>query len=136
MTQATPAASLAAAAQTLTLGTVGTDMFVGLARRTDATVPRKAIFFQDYGGAQPEPYFGTAKQSVWAPRVQVLVRDEPAQYQRGENTCRSVLEKLHRATVSGFVDVLALQSSPTPIGPDGDGCHRWTMNFQMRVVQR
>jgi hypothetical protein len=136
MTQAAPASLLATAAQTAGLGTVGTDLFVGPVRNHSTGMPRRAAFFLDYGAPPPEPYMQTAKASLWSPRVQVTLRDEPKQWDRGETTARAFLEALHRVAISGVVDVLALNGSPTPLGADGDGCPRFTINFQMRVKQR
>lgn len=135
MTQLATAAALATAAQTAALGTLGTDLFVGPVRNAGTGIPKRAVFFLDYGAPAPEPYMQTAKASLWSHRVQVTVRDEPTQWARGETTARAFLEALHRGTVSGAVDVLAL-NGPNPLGADGDGCPRFTINFQVRVKQR
>lgn len=136
MTQFAPAQKLAEAAQAAAAGTLGTDLFVGPTRNHGTGAPRRAVFFLDYGGPPPEPYMHTSKQSLWSPRVQVMVRDEPTQWARGVAKAQELLEKLHLAVINGVVDVLALNASPIPIGADGDGCPRWTINFQVRVKQR
>jgi hypothetical protein len=136
MTQMEPATVLATAAAAASLGAVNTDLFVGPVRKVGTGIPRKAAFFLDYGGPAPEPYLHSSKNSVWAPRVQVTLRDEPTQSVRLMQSGRAFLEALHLCTISGVIDVLALQGSPTPLGLDGDGCPRVTLNFQIRVKQR
>lgn len=136
MTQLLPAQKLAEAAASASAGALGTDLFVGPVRNHGTGAPRRAVFFLDYGAPAPEPYMHSSKHSLWSPRVQVTVRDEPKQWARGEAKARELLEKLHRVSITGVVDVLALNGSPTPIGVDGDGCPRFTINFQLRVKQR
>lgn len=108
------------------------NVFIGPVQPTGSAgglVPARAIFFLTYGGPGPEPYMdGTAKD--WREsRVQVIVRSEQSDHSGGEGLARAVHHTLHRATISGYTFILALDEA-TYLKKDEQGCHLWALNFR------
>lgn len=95
-------------------------------------VPNAAVFVRASGGAPPVPNMGSAgASSTWYPRVQVIVRGDV----NGEDTARAlanlIRETLHRATLTGYVSCLVVDSSPIELGKDTGGHPLFSLNVEL-----
>lgn len=110
----------------------GANVFVGPAQPVSDSVPAQAIFCLGYGGtAPPMPYMDGTGQDWRQSRVQVMVRSEQGDFAGGETLARATLQALHRRSVSGYTWVVSLDSEPTYLSKDEQGCHRWSCNFEL-----
>lgn len=105
------------------VGTVGTDIFIGVMPDT----PDDCLVLNEYGGEAPD-LIGTY---VERPNCQVRVRND--EYTTGRAKCASVIEALHTlgdTTLSGtrYLWVQARQS-PIYLGRDEKKRHEWSVNF-------
>lgn len=114
---------------------VDTNIFVGLELPVSVAggVPHQAVFVAEYSGPAPVPYLGTG-DSYWRKNVQVMVRSNPGEQKEGLVIARAVLALLHAATMSGYVQCLAQQSTPTPLGRDATNHYRWSVNVQLQLA--
>jgi hypothetical protein len=128
-----PASDLATFLTTKVAGgvtlTLGTNLFSGRMLSQDST-PTRAVFVLNTGGQAPAPYLsGTARESYYAPSVQVLVRGPVQDFQAGESMARGVFELLHQATIAGYVQVLARDSAPVLLELDSAQRGIWAINL-------
>ncbi len=113
-------------------GTAGVDIFACRELPPDPAggVPVACIFIQTFGGPESKGMFG-ARHDVRLINVQVLSRG--ARGEAGEtaglNTARQLRASLHRATVSGYMALVAQQSEPTPLGVGDTEVYRHVNNF-------
>ncbi len=115
--------------QTAGIGTLGTDLFLGLLPPT----PDNCVVIAEYGGMAPEHNQGTLTLRYEFPRVQVLVRN--TSYATGMLKARDIMGDMAAAadsTMSGVVyhSVDALQS---PFFLQRDDNNRWVFacNYQV-----
>lgn len=112
--------------------TSGGNVFVGPPQPVGGSVPARALFCLCYGGtAPPMPYLDGSNQDWHQSRVQVTVRSEQGDFAGGEALARAALDVLHRNGASGYTWVKALDSEPTYLAKDEQGCHRWTVNVEL-----
>lgn len=111
---------------------LGTDVFTGPEDSADTSIPAKATFFVSYSSLPPDDFLGTGNHRVETAFVQCVCRGNPQD--RGEplTRARAVAAYLHRNPPTGYVMVTAEQTEPTDLGPNGRGCHRQTINFQVK----
>lgn len=115
--------------QTQGIGTLGTDLFVGLLPDT----PDAAVSLFEYGGASPVHSLGSGGAKFERPRVQVVVR--AATYTAARTKIESVyttLEQLANITLSS-VRYLMVEAVQSPAFLERDVNNRVTMvcNFQV-----
>src|SRR5574343_1676832 len=83
-------------------------------------VPAKAVFCLETGGPAPVPYIDAATHGdTWFFDVQVMVRGDRESRKEALTLARGIRNALHRASPSGYLACVALQSTPTPLGFDG-----------------
>jgi hypothetical protein len=115
-----------------TLGlTSGTNLFAGPRKGLDVS-PAQAVFVQNQGGPQPEPYMGTSGESFWQPEVWVHVRGNPEALETTETLARAIQDALHLADLGGgAIWCYAQNSQPTYAGEDDSGCPSFICTFQV-----
>lgn len=114
---------------TLGLGTIGTDLFIGYAPDSEST-PDSIIAVLDTGGTAPDPYLPT-----YVPTFQVFIRSD--NYDNGKATLDSVrgLHQLVGELVSGqtyFYYILAI-SEGGHLGRDEAGRDLFSINFRCKT---
>jgi hypothetical protein len=119
------AAFLAGAGLGLTLGT---NLFKGGVLAQGLGVPAEAVFVEAQGGGErPEPYLGAG--DMWPTEVEITVRGPAGNRATAHATARTLLETLHRATISGYVMVLAEEGEPEHMEADEAQCHEYTFSI-------
>ena len=113
--------------------TKGTNLFVGFARRQDAT-PSPSVFALNTGGPPPLPYLNGGRRADVRAMVQVMVRSAVNDFETGETIAREVLAWLHQQTVPGYVAVLARDSQPAFLGEDSNNHYMWSLNLECQYV--
>jgi len=118
-------------AQTVSIGGAvaakGTNLFHGPeSPPVGSLIPQNAVFIIATGGPAAQPYLGIS-QDYREVFVQVTVRDKT--HSQGLATARACYAALHRASLSGYVSVLAQQAEPVYNGMSNLGHHVWTLNL-------
>lgn len=120
------AKEIAAWLQTQTLGTVGTDIFVG----SQPAAPDACVTVIETSGIAPSGYVPLKK-----PTVQVLVRS--ADYATGKTKADAVFDALHQlANIdlgSFYVYYVLATSGMGSIGRDENQRHEWSGNFRLET---
>ncbi len=113
--------------------TAGTNLFTGPVREVGDTVPGECVFVLASGGAAPQAYAGPTAVETRFSGVQVRVRSAKQSFDAGETLARAVCAALHhqQASMSGYINVRALQSEPLYIGEDKAGYHGWSINLEL-----
>lgn len=137
MTLLDPATDIVAVLTGQTLGgqalVSGTNLFSGM----QYPLPNLAVRVLNSGGAAPEAYIsGTTAAATFHASVQCIINAPPGAdgYNLGEALARGVLGYLQQRTPSGYVSLLAQASHPLYAGPDEDGRHLFTLNFEARYT--
>jgi len=132
----TPDTALAAVLATAGVGTVDTSIFVGPEKAQDASrFPAASVFVFASGGPAPQPYIGTSTQCLFRARVSVVCRGEAQDYQGSLTKARAVITAGNRATVTGYISCLALDSEPIWLGYNDQMQPRWLVSFLMEIQQ-
>lgn len=113
----------------LSLGTIGTNIFIGFAPDSEST-PTQIISVLDTGGTAPDPYLPT-----YMPTFQVFIR--AADYDTGKAILDSVrgLHQFKGSLVSGqtyFYYILAI-SEGGHLGRDEAGRDLFSINFRCKT---
>lgn len=111
--------------------TLGTNLFEGPERAPCDTVDHLSVFALASGGAQPLPYLGGGGLSWVTTRVQVTVRSDIDDFERGQSLARALHGRLHAQSLTGYAYVLALEGDPVYLGFQSSSFHRWAMNFEL-----
>jgi len=123
-----PALDIANYLESQGIGTVGTNIFVGPVRPASQYVPINSIFVLGTGGYPPQRVLQTSTE-LKRPSVQVRVRW--SSYEDGQAKAEAVYDTLESAGISGYLDVVADQSSPIPLGLDENNNYEWSLNFTL-----
>jgi len=131
---------LAAAAPAPSLGVfnaAGATIFRGPVRPASNVVPHAAVFVLATGGPPPQPYFrvGAGSASFYQVNVQVRVRSEPEKFGAGQTKALQVRDKLHLATIAGYVACKVLNSEPLYLGKDDTEHDEWSVNATLWFKQ-
>lgn len=111
---------------------VGVNLFRGPMRPAVAGVPTKAVFVAETGGPPPVPYIDAAANGdTWTFEIQVMVRGDRESFAAARTLARSIRDALHRASISGYLSCVALQSGPTSVGFDGNECPLFSVNARL-----
>jgi hypothetical protein len=108
----------------------GTNLVVGPLRPVAGVTPQLEVGVLQSGGAQPSPYLGNP-ESWHVSRVQVTVRSNVDEFQRGESLARALLAKAHRHEPTGVVSLTAVESDPLYLGADDAAAHRFAFNLDV-----
>lgn len=133
---ADPGGDLRAHIETAAIGfTGGTNLFDGAEQPAGAGVPDEALFVLPYGGPAPMADVGGSTEERF-PKVQLLYRSDPDEYNDGETAARLVLETVHHQTIArgvggSYTDCTADTSAPLYLGMDEKRRHRWTINVEL-----
>jgi len=132
----TPDTALAAVLATAGVGTVDSTIFTGIERAENAELFPDASVFVWAGSAQaPQPYIGTANQSLYRARVSVVTRGTSGDFQTSLVKARTVIAAGHLASVSGYISCVALDSEPNWLGYDNMSRPRWLVTFLLEIKQ-
>lgn len=115
------------------LGTVGTDIFRGAVRPADPPrVPHAAIFCLATGGPAPAPYLaGSSRESFYRVNVQVRVRGNVGGFGAGQAVALQVRDKLHLASLTGYVRCSVEGAHPIYLGRDDTDHDEWSVNASL-----
>lgn len=103
--------------------------FEGPIRKVGNGIPHQAIFITPVGSPPPFMYMdGGADLRRY--NAQVYVRSNPNAYTAGLALAEAAYNALHKASISGYVRVVAEQSAPAYIGLDAQEHHEWTFTVQ------
>jgi hypothetical protein len=108
--------------------TKGTNLFVSTLREVSADIPKNAVFLFGSAGASPERTMGEVTE-VRHPHV--LIRVRWSSFSSGNTKIRAIQDALQAASISGYLDVVALQAEPLNLGQDAEGLHMWGLTYQM-----
>ena len=106
--------------------TLGTNMFFGPQREVSNVVPINAIFLMGRGGPAPIRSM-TQVSEIRNPIVNIRVRWN--KFAAGDTKVRAIQDALQGASISGYLDVEALQSEPSVIGEREEGHHFWLLSI-------
>ena len=112
--------------------TLGTNIFHGPTKIPSAQVPKDAVFITGGSGASPDRSMSQAFE-IRMPIVHVLTRE--SRFEEGDATARDVNDALQGASITGYLDVVALESEPNPVVTDSEGLHYWRQSFQLTYQQ-
>src|ERR1051325_6921886 len=117
--------------QSLSLGTVGTDLFLG----STPDSPDACVTVREYGGEAPEFTLGPSV-AYEQPRIQIVCRAGVADYAAARTKAEAIYRALNvaEATLSAthYLRIEPLQS-PFPIGRDEN--NRWEIAFNCSVMK-
>ena len=108
--------------------TKGTNLFWGTQRGVGGGVPINAVFVIGGGGTEPERTMG---RTLEIRHPFVIIRVRWSSNGAGDAKARAIQDALDNATISGYLDVRALNSEPQSIGQGTDGNHLWTMQYEL-----
>jgi hypothetical protein len=120
--------------QTAGVGTVGTNIFRGGLRVPSSLIPHAALFVLPQGGGGPEPLVDGGARDYTRPTVQVLIRGNVGTFLTTQTTAESVLNALHKSTISGYFQVLARTPQPLYLGLDDTEHPMFSVNVELFKV--
>ena len=121
--------------------TAGTNLFSGPVRAYTileagtVVVPHKAVFCLATGGPPPMSFVngGSGTDYNWSV-VQIRIRSDigsTSDFADGQTLARAVRDRLHKAVVTGYIEIRVRESEPNYLAQDDDGHHEWSINLEM-----
>jgi len=112
--------------------TANVNLFASKRQAAGDGIPHLAVFVLATGGPGPEAYVegGSGDERRYS-AVQVMSRSAPDEYNASKTLARLILNTLHHATITGYLDVRVLETEPNYLGEDDSGDHLWTSNFEL-----
>ncbi len=128
-----PALTVAQILEDATLGTQGTDIFVGGPTARQELTKRAALFCLQTGGPPPVPNFrgpGGIQKSFYEHRVQVIIRGSIDGLEAGRTKAIAVRDALHLVTPlpTGYLKVSVDESSPIWFRYNKTNNPQWSVN--------
>jgi hypothetical protein len=114
--------------------TLGTNLFVGSIRPASSSgpsMPPQAVFVISTPGPAPLTFKGAGQGSLSMGMIQVRLRSQPNDFLTAQTLSRQIRDTLHRATIAGYVYVVARQSEPQYLGQDQQGNEEFSLNFDL-----
>lgn len=108
--------------------TSGTNLFQGPPRGPNNRFPGRSVFVTGLGGAEAARVMQEVSETRFAV-LNVLTRWRG--FAAGNTLTRLIQDTLQAADISGYLDVVALQSEPTFIGEDAENNFLWSMGYQL-----
>jgi len=108
--------------------TLGTNLFLGSPKDSRGNIPNNSVFILGGSGARPERTMGEVSE-IRRPITHVRLRYN--KFQTGDTMARSIQDTLRAASISGYLDVVALQSEPQNLGSDMEGRYLWNIGYQL-----
>lgn len=117
--------------------TAGNDLFefAPVPPDREAGMPVQAVFVFPAGGPPPEMHLEPTTTDLFRHAIQIRIRSPQTDFATGIDTAREVLAAAHRAVITNYIWVNALQSQPTYLGPDDRGSHEWVVNVEMAAEE-
>jgi hypothetical protein len=106
----------------------GTNLFQGPPRGPNNRFPKLSVFVQSLPGEEPVRTMQEVSEHRFA-NVSIIVRWK--QFAAGDTLTRLIQDTLQAASISGYLDVVALQSEPSFIGEDAENNFIWSMGYQL-----
>lgn len=108
--------------------TSGTNLFASQIRAASAQIPKDCVFVIGESGPEPIRSMGQSEE-VRIAFTQIVVRW--SKFAAGSTTARAIMDSLQGSSISGYLDLVALQSEPTVLGEDSEGLHLWSISYQL-----
>ncbi len=108
--------------------TAGTNLFMGGIKALSSNVAVNSVFVGSSPGAAPERFMGEVAE-IRRPMVHVRVRN--GTFQAGDTLSRLIQDTMQALSISGYLDVKAVQSEPTYLGEAKEGHHLWVISFEL-----
>ncbi len=108
--------------------TLGTNLFIGSFKAASARVPINSTFIGPSPGAGPERFMGEVAE-IRRPMVHIRLRN--GTFQAGDTLIRLIQDTMQAIAISGYLDVVAVQSEPTYLGENKEGHHLWSMSHML-----
>lgn len=116
--------------------TEGTNLFEGPVREVSTGIPDAAVFCLVAGGPAPLPFVaGGSSVEERTHTIMVRVRSNPGEFQNGQTLAHSVRDAMHRAAVSGYLDVTIRECDPAYLGSDDEKRHMWSISADMEIEE-
>lgn len=104
------------------------NVFIGLLRGVGTSVPANSLFIAGDAGNVPSRFMGQVTE-VRHPVVHIRIRW--GTFGGGDTIIRVLQDFLQAVTIAGYLDVVAMQSEPVPLGSDNSGNFLWIMSYRM-----
>jgi len=108
--------------------TKGTNLFQGDVLSISDHIPTNAVFIQTLAGGAPERSMGEDSE-LRRPQVNIVIRWST--HAAGETLTREIQDTLQGATVTGYQDLIPLQSAPNTIERNQGGDRFWTLMYEL-----
>jgi hypothetical protein len=108
--------------------TAGTNLFMGVIQAPSKQVPIDSTFVGSSPGAAPERFMGEVSEIR---RPMVHIRTRSSSFQTGDTRIRLIQDTMQALSISGYLDVKAVQSEPTYLGQTDEGHHLWVMSHEL-----
>lgn len=132
MTLPNAASLVATRLQAASMGTLGTDIFIGAEQPSISTgVPAAAIFCVATGGPAQDDFCGDAPHGINTQRVQVVVRGAAEDPETVFTKARNVWDALHLCTITNVLRCATQQSGPVDMGKNDQEQPRWSINLEL-----
>lgn len=130
---ASPDDNLAAAIDTGTSLTLGTDLFTGPVRASDSYIPKRAVFVMIMPGGEIMNYCngGAASPELYSPSCRVVVRSDVGNYNDGRDLARTIRGVIHDVPPTGYISCRVRSAEPEYYGRDDDGAHLFGIDVDM-----
>lgn len=111
--------------------TTGTNLFTGGRRAVGNLIPANAVFIIGAPGLSIRA-MGEVEEVI---RTIITITLRWSSFAAGDSKMREIHDKIRGKTVAGFLDVLALDGEPIPLGKDGDGNELFLLTAEMVFTQ-
>ena len=108
--------------------TKGTDLFLGDFRGPNDNFPINCLFVDGLGGPEPDRTMGQVKEIRYHT---LTLRLRWKKFGAGNLKAQAIQNALQGVSISGYLDVVALQSLPVSLGQSAEGHHLWSMGFML-----
>lgn len=111
--------------------TADTNLFRGPVRAPSQYIPHRAIFALATGGRPPQSFLDNSGTDYNFSTVQVRIRSNEHAFIEGQTIAKAVRDRLHKASMVGYIEVRVREAEPIPLGFDEEGHHEWAVNVEM-----
>lgn len=108
--------------------TKGTNLFQGPRRGPSSRFPKRSVFVTSGGGQEPTRTMQESSEHRFA-LINVEIRWHG--FAAGNLLVRLVQDTLQAAAISGYLDVVSLQSEPVFLGEDDENNFLWSLGYEL-----
>lgn len=108
--------------------TRGTNLYQGLVSGPDSQIPVNAVFVSSISSEQPQRVMGLGTE-IRSAMVQIMLRW--SRFGAGNTKAQAIQIILQDAAISGYLDIVGMESLPTHIGQDEGGHHLFMSIYKM-----